>query len=251
MDPAGFLENRRGSKPRALVVLNRPISDLEVFKKAWDACEIRIFADGGANRVYDALDHDDSGDISRRYSVQEYLPHYITGDFDSLRDDVKCYYEKRGVKVVHNPDQYSTDFMKAVKLVESASESSSEVYDILAFGALGGRVDQEFHSIHFLYLAFERNQTVFLISDESITFLLDRGTTTIKTPRSILGETCGIIPVGTNATISTKGLKWDVKEWPTKFGGQMSTSNHLACDEIEITSNEKVVFTVELRSKHF
>jgi thiamine pyrophosphokinase len=244
MDPVGFLENRAGPRPRALVVLNGPITDFGILTKAWEVCDIKVFADGGANRVYDFFTAESSRS-GQKFNVNNFLPDYITGDFDSLRDDVKQYYEQKGVKIVHDPDQYSTDFMKAVKLIEN---SNPVQYEILAFGSLGGRVDQEFHSIHFLYLAFERKQTVILVSEESITFLLDKGTTTIRTPQSILGDTCGIIPVGVEAVISTKGLRWDVSDWPTKFGGQMSTSNQLVSDVIEITTNEKVVFTVELRT---
>lgn len=236
MDPAGFLERQPGPHPRALIVLNRPITNVDIFEKAWAACEIKVFADGGANRVYDKF-------VDSR---EKYLPDYVTGDFDSLRDDVREYYENRNVKVVRNPDQYSTDFMKAAKIIEGKEHHP---YDILALGAMGGRVDQEFHSIHFLYLAFEKNQTVYLISDESITFLLGVGTSIIRTPRTLLGETCGIIPVGVEAHITTSGFRWDIEDWPTRFGGQMSTSNELASDEVQVTTDQKIVFTVELRHK--
>ena len=34
----------------------------------------------------------------------KYLPSIIIGDFDSIKDDVRKYYESKGVKVTHNKD---------------------------------------------------------------------------------------------------------------------------------------------------
>lgn len=38
----------------------------------------------------------------------------------------------------------------------------------------------------------------------------------------------------------------DVTDWLTEFGGQMSTSNHIKNDIIEVETSEQVLFTVEL-----
>ncbi|ANB15228.1 thiamine diphosphokinase [Sugiyamaella lignohabitans] len=172
------------------------------------------------------------------------IPQIITGDFDSLRDDVRDYYESLGTKIIHNPDQYSTDFMKANKSIKDHSSSS---YSILALGGMGGRVDQQFHSIHQLFLSKEQGQLIYLISTESISFLLDEGKSTIITPTDLIGETCGIIPVCGETSITTQGLRWDVSDWKTSFGSQVSTSNHLISDSITIESDKPVLFTAEIR----
>ncbi len=59
-------------------------------------------------------------------------------------------------------------------------------------------------------------------------------------------ENVGIIPVRGPAVISTKGLEWDVKNWRTEVGGQISTSNHVRSEVVEIEVSEAVLFTVEL-----
>lgn len=60
-----------------LIVLN---SDLpKNFKYYWKRAKKRICADGGANRIFDALDREER---------RKWIPHIIKGDFDSIRKDV-------------------------------------------------------------------------------------------------------------------------------------------------------------------
>jgi thiamine pyrophosphokinase len=61
----------------------------------------------------------------------------------------------------------------------------------------------------------------------------------------------GIIPVCGPAVISTKGLEWDVQDWPTAFGGRMSTSNHVLpeTEVVEIQSDTDVLFTIGLKQE--
>lgn len=65
----------------------------------------------------------------------------------------------------------------------------------------------------------------------------------------LLTENVGIIPLGRPSVITTRGLEWDVTEWTTEFGGQISTSNHIRSGVIEVETSERVVFTVELAVK--
>ena len=62
----------------------------------------------------------------------------------------------------------------------------------------------------------------------------------------MFAENVGIIPVLGPVVISTKGLEWDVKDWRTEVGGQISTSNHIKSDVVEIEASDPVLFTVEL-----
>lgn len=163
----------------------------------------------------------------------------------------------------------------------SSMEKSSEELDIVAMGGLGGRVDQGLSQLHHLYTT----STVFsmvdkrpsgelcLLSEESITFLLREGHNTILTPggsalglketstnpnepgisgasnsdvEQYLSENIGIIPIGTPSVINTHGLEWDVQGWETRFGGRLSTSNHIRADAIRVETSAPVLFTMEL-----
>ncbi|KAF9930758.1 hypothetical protein FBU30_011294 [Linnemannia zychae] len=254
----------------ALIILNQPILiNRTLFNNVWQNASYRFCADGGANRLYDLLKTDEER--------EKFLPDYIRGDLDSLRDSVKEYYESLGVPVERDGNEYNTDFMKCVELVRARDPavpltsskdpivSSTPVNSfvngndtlearhacnigVVALGGTGGRFDQCMSSIHYLY-AINEERPATLISDESIVIALDAGTHNITCNLNIEGPTCGIIPVGSSeATLTTKGLKWDIEDWKTSFGKQISTSNALVDSEVTIKTDARVVWTTELRS---
>ncbi|KAK2874994.1 hypothetical protein FQN49_001875 [Arthroderma sp. PD_2] len=154
----------------------------------------------------------------------------------------------------------------------------NEELDVIVFGGLGGRVDQGFAQIHHLFCATPSASAqitrprgkIYLISEESISFFLHQGENTILTPggsslkkpkgeiepgnsdsadkRLCLSENIGIIPIGGPSLITTQGLEWDVENWRTEFGGQLSTSNHIRADAVEIHTSAPVLFTVDAAS---
>ena len=166
-----------------------------------------------------------------------------------MRQEVKEYFAEKEVPVIQDPDQYSTDFAKCLKYV------ASRTVDIVAFGGLGGRADQAFAQLHQLYTAscdpnLSRGD-VYLFTTESIIFLLRQGRNEIITPveAEVFAENVGIIPLATPAIISTQGLEWDVTNWRTEFGTQVSTSNHIRQGTVIVETDERVLFTVELSQK--
>ena len=194
------------------------------------------------------------------------LPDFVIGDFDSIRPEVKDFFEAREeTKLVHSSDLYSTDFTKCLRFVaqcrkESSIQqrgppSASPNWSTIAFGGLGGRVDQAFAQIHQLYMAAEnsdlRSGDLYLVTPSSIVFVLDPGQNIIKTPMGPgkFAESVGIIPVGRPAVITLKGFEWDVEDWRTSFGTQVSTSNHLRADEVTVTADVRVLFTLDLAAR--
>lgn len=183
--------------------------------------------------------------------------HTVIGDLDSLRDNVRSYFESppRQTNIIHDPDQYSTDFGKAVRHLRNTHPGP---VDIVALGGLGGRVDQGLSQLHHLYL-FQKEPgypqgRVFLVSEESITFLLKTGSHSIRVRdggREIFGKHVGIIPIREPSRITTKGLEWDVEDWETEFGGQLSTSNHVLPETrvVEIQTTKDVLFTIALKKQ--
>lgn len=248
--PAQYLEpTQTSSSEVALIILNSPFDDLEYFKRLYDHASYCICADGGANRLYDMLcKHYPSSDGTR--SLQHALPNAIHGDLDSLRDEVRREYEKLHVPITRDPDQYTTDFGKAIKKIV---ESRSSVTDVLVLGSLGGRVDQGvglLHEIHREQKALHPWLRFWFFTESSVSILLQPGTTRIHTPlqEGLIRENIGILPLYGKAVISTKGLEWDVQDWRTEMGGQVSTSNHIKKDIVEIMTDVDVLFTVERES---
>lgn len=112
-------------------------------------------------------------------------------------------------------------------------------------------MDQGLSILHHLYKGPQiyPQGRIYLVSTSAITFLLTAGTHQIivKNPEArVLGTNIGILPVGVPAKITTKGLKWDVEDWETSFGGQVSTSNMVLEAEVTITTNADVLFTIDL-----
>ena len=67
-----------------LIMVNSESMDPSIATKLWDNFNVKICADGGANRLYDGLLPEKRG---------LYLPDFIIGDLDSMRDDVEEYYK--------------------------------------------------------------------------------------------------------------------------------------------------------------
>ncbi|KAI5856771.1 thiamine pyrophosphokinase [Durotheca rogersii] len=243
----------------ALIILNQPIHDEGLFSDLWRTAKTRVAADGGANHVYDLYRKSPSTSAGAYINLNT-----IIGDLDSISDEARSFYAAKPAccTIIRNPDQYSTDFTKAVRYVREKFPGK----DILCMGGLGGRVDQGLSQLHHLYI-FQTSPTyadgkIFLLSGESLSFLLKAGghrihvrepgavtTDFVRVTGDPFAKHVGIIPVGRPSVITTKGLEWDVENWPTEFGGQMSTSNHLLPETsvVEIETTTDVIFTIALK----
>lgn len=184
-------------------------------------------------------------------------PDIICGDLDSLHPAVEAHYQALGTRIIKDPDQYSTDFTKCLKHIRGLDlhPSIHHPLDVAVMGGLGGRADQAFSQIHHLYAASLdpalASGDVYLLTGESVVFLLRQGKNLIRTPLGpgLLAENVGIIPIARPAIITTRGLEWDVEDWPTEFGVQVSTSNHVKAEVVEVETTERVLFTVEVARK--
>lgn len=56
-----------------------------------------------------------------------YIPDEIRGDMDSIRPDVRAYYESKCVKITRVGDQNSTDFMKCVSLLNEKEKTQGQI----------------------------------------------------------------------------------------------------------------------------
>jgi thiamine pyrophosphokinase len=237
-----FSDQPNTHKKYALVVLNQPLKlSIAFYRKIWSNCSLHIGADGGANRVHDLI-QSQQDDLSLDV---------VIGDLDSLSSEARTFWESKNTKIIHDPDQYSTDFTKAVKHVWSTEPKES--INIVALGGLGGRVDQGISVLHHLYV-FQTDYDagkIFLLSSEGVTFVLKSGKHKIKARASFqgvtLGENVGIIPLKEPSVITTHGLEWDVTDWHTEVGGLISTSNHVKADWIYIETTKDVLFTIDFQ----
>ncbi|KAL2891573.1 thiamine pyrophosphokinase [Ceratocystis lukuohia] len=176
----------------------------------------------------------------------------IVGDLDSVTPEALEYFARtaKPAQVIKIPEQNSTDFGKAIKLVREMDTSAPQ--DIIAIGGCGGRVDQGVSQLHHLYLFQSSVSRIFLLSSESVTFLLAPGKHILRVKdgtTDIFGKHVGILPMDGTAHITTSGLEWDVTNWETSFAGAMSTSNHVLPEttHIEVETDNAVLFTIALK----
>ena len=115
----------------------------------------------------------------------------MTGDFASVAAAVLERCRAAGARVVPTPDQDSTDFTKAVDVLlhgapppdhsnSNVSESTGEFDDIVAFVENSGRLDQIMANIETLFLKRNCGKRLYLVSSDSISFLVPPGVNFIK-----------------------------------------------------------------------
>lgn len=243
--PCGLLTGSP-SNPYAVLVLNQPINR-NALSAVIEEASLLVCADAGADRL---LKYDQAA--QNGYKTR--LPDAIVGDLDSLSDAVAKHYEAKGTEIVKDLDQYSTDFSKCLKWIRDVVDEEDDSLDVVVLGGLGGRVDQGFSQIHHLYLARDDatllKGRLYLLSEQSLSFILEDGLNEIFLEPGYFEENIGIIPVLGKTHITTKGLEWDVQDWPTEFGGQMSTSNHIRSECIEISfDGNRPLCTIELATR--
>ncbi|CAN1353284.1 Thiamine pyrophosphokinase 1 [Linum perenne] len=205
-------DNHRPSTTYALVILNQRLPKFAPM--LWNHAQVRVCADGGANRVYDEMPllFPDEGvaDVRHRFK-----PDVIKGDMDSVRAEVLNFYSDLGTKVVdESHDQDTTDLHKCVAYISDVMQDvdPSNVC-ILVTGSLGGRFDHEAGNINVIH-RFSSTRII-LLSDECLIYLLPKTHRhEIHVNSSIEGPHCGLIPIGNpSRRTTTTGLQWDLSKY--------------------------------------
>lgn len=252
----------------SLIILNTPLDEIDI-RTLWLKTELHVCADGAANRLYDYFSDEERN---------QYIPDYITGDCDSLTDKVKQYYQKHNAIVLPQYSQYSTDFMKSVKLVsiyysdgkfklDSPVEENDGLSELIKMysnpnpttvyvaGGIDGRFDQTFQLINQLYIMKSEfpNLKVYFITANDCIFLIPKGKNHIKySSRNSFNDkdhmpACGLLPFGGAVELSTEGLQYDVTNWKSHVSGPVSSNNRLVgIDGFVIETTGDIVMNVEV-----
>lgn len=181
----------------------------------------------------------------------------IIGDMDSMRLEIQGHFERleNAPEIVQRPSQESTDFTKAVVHV---TENHPHL-PIVVIGSLYGRVDQALSQLHHLFMftpsgKLPLEHKIYLVTDTSINWVLESGLRHMIRTKSqkhrILNKHIGIVPFLGGSKITTKGLQWDVTNWDTQFGGDVSTSNRVHDESedgiVHVETDKDVLFTIDM-----
>lgn len=252
----------------ALIILNTPLDEIDI-RTLWSKTGLHVCADGAANRLYDYFQQEERA---------QYIPDYITGDCDSLTDEVKQYYQEHNTIVIPQYTQYSTDFMKSVKLVSIYNSNGRAQLDqpveendgldalitkytevtpstVYVAGGIDGRFDQTFQLINQLYIMkceFPQLEVYFITASDCI-FLVPKGKNLIKYPsRNAFNDkdlmpACGLLPFGGQVVLNTEGLQYDVSDWKSYVSGPVSSNNRLVgVDGFVVETTGDIVMNVEV-----
>ena len=134
-------------------------------KQLWKISELRVCADGGANRLFDVS------------LPAERVPDIIVGDLDSLHQHVRSEYESNGTKIIEIADQNQHDLDKALQAVATHGGTLPDGINagdmtVLVLGAFGGRFDHEMAAIQTLYRHTHRFDRLILVGDTALAELM-------------------------------------------------------------------------------
>lgn len=258
--------NNNNNSQLALIILNQPIAEKNDLKfvQLWKRSAVRFCVDGGANQLNQwqkqALNKHDKFCDRDLQEIQDWYPDYICGDFDSIDSPVIEHYKLKGAKCFQLKNQDLNDFQKTIRFAvncvkeglvdeEIVGNSSMSCKYPLTKGDLkkivninfdqiysvcgsGGRIDHSIANLHSLYLECIQTLQTYILSEESVSFLLKRGINIIYVDNeSYCDKYCGYFPLGHAAKVTTFGLRWDVVDKPMQFGVFVSSSNQFSSDQ--------------------
>lgn len=161
-----------------------------------------IAADGGANTLAD----------------HGLRPHFAVGDFDSIREDVKASLPAEAL--LHNPDQDTTDFEKALDFAIRSKRASR-------IAVLGVEGDEPDHMLAALSAALALSEWA------EIRFILRKAIVcVVRGPAqrrfaTFDGARVSLIPLVPTEVRETDGLVWPVRGVHLSLGDRVSVSNRV------------------------
>lgn len=245
---------RLGPNGHVCIVLNRQIQvPAHVVKLLWKNATVRCAVDGGSNHWRNfittqaaGLQKDESKTNNDTGSSVEMVepPDLITGDFDSITEETVEFF--KSTPKINTPDQDATDFTKAFTVLQPVMQQR-KICDVVVFHDSSGRLDQVMANLNTLYKMQKDTCNVYLLSGDSITWLLRPGKHTIQVPLDLVSNQrwCSLMPVGSAAhNVTTTGLKWNLYHAQMEFGGMVSTSNTYSTEFVQVQTDSNLIWSM-------
>lgn len=169
-----------------------------------------ISADGGTNYLF---------------KIKE-MPEFIIGDLDSIKPEVLKFYQKKKITIIKLSRQNDTDLEKALKLCKRLKFEL-----ILITGFTGKRFDHTLSNIsNALKFAQDFKKIVMIENESALQFITGENEF-----NSFKNELVSILCFNPNAKITTKNLKYQLKNETLFFGERESTSNVSTGKKFQVT----------------
>lgn len=176
-----------------------------------------ICADGGA-------------DTAKKLKL---IPDYIIGDLDSISSNALLYYQEK-CRIIKLKRQNDTDVEKCLKLAIKNGYTEA-----ILLGATGSRLDHSFCNLG-IVLKFYDEIKIKILHDDSILEAIS-GSTTIATQKN---ETISLYGIDEKTKVSSRGLKYVLKNTALPFGKKESTSNAANGSSVELNITKGKMFLI-------
>ena len=176
-----------------------------------------VCADGGANSA-------------RKLNI---IPDVIIGDLDSISDETNTYYSGKSI-IIKLKRQNDTDVEKAIKyLVKNKYE------EVILLGATGDRLDHTICNLG-IVLKFYDQINISILHEKSLLRAYDKDVEldTIK------NEIISIYGFNEKTKITSRGLKYPLKNVALPFGKKESTSNVAKGKKVKLKMSNGIIFVI-------
>jgi thiamine pyrophosphokinase len=202
---------------RALLIANGVLPSPHFVRELASSSDLVACADGGTRHAL-------------RLGIQ---PDVVIGDLDSLSATKRRHLKR--AKIVESPDQNKTDLEKVILFL-----LRQKAKHITVVGATGMRIDQTLANLALLVKYGKEANLTFVDSTGEIEIVQSR-----TTFRAKVGTTVSLIPTSRAVRVTTKGLRYALKNEMLEFGSR-GVSNEVIAPAVEIRVRGGTLFLVKL-----
>ncbi|MGN1317505.1 MAG: thiamine diphosphokinase [Lachnospirales bacterium] len=205
---------------KTIVIGNGVIEDYDIVREYFDNAYV-IACDGGLNHC-------------RKMMI---VPDIVVGDFDSVKERDKIFFEELGVeRIVYPRKKDLTDMEIGINL--ALEKGSDEIYIL---GGLGCRFDHSLANLHILVNPITRGVKACLVDEHNIITLV-KDSIDIK---GSVGQTVSLIPLTTEVTgVTTKNLEYSLFNKTMRMGSSLGVSNVMTDDTASVSVKEGYLIVI-------
>lgn len=209
----------------ACLVLNGEVNSYEIFSKSIknNKYDFIVAVDGGANHLYNV----------------EILPDVIVGDLDSISDEVKDFFFRRGVEFKKYPSKKNeTDSELAII---SAVDNGCKKIDLLA--SLGGRIDHQLANVNLLHYIHKRGCKARILNDYEEMYIVENEDIYINGNKD---DNISIIPaIGDAIGVTLENLEYPLHNFDLEFASPRGISNVMLSDCCKVSVRKGCLIVVK------
>ncbi len=203
---------------KCIIVANGKIpkkKDILFFiKKGYDTI---ICADGGANSI-------------KKLGL---VPHFIIGDFDSVNEETLEHFNDKS-KIINIKRQNDTDVEKCLKFA-----IKKKFDETILLGVTGDRLDHTICNLGIVIKFFSKIKCC-ISAEKSFLVPINKQTEFL----TILNETISLYAFNDKTKITSKGLKFPLRNSSLPFGKKESTSNQAIANKVMLNIKNGIVFVI-------